>query len=66
MAQLVKLWGGTLVANLVGGWVLMWLVVHGLPGAAGARRSESARHFVDAPLDLESTCLAFLAGTPSR
>src|SRR5215218_4917104 len=24
--QLAELWGGTLVANLVGGWLVMWLV----------------------------------------
>ena len=30
-AQLGKLWAGTLVANLVGGWLVMWLVVHALP-----------------------------------
>src|SRR3712207_7794263 len=28
VAQLGKLWGGTLLGNLVGGWLLMWLVVH--------------------------------------
>src|SRR3954471_12801556 len=30
-AQLAKLWAGTLAGNLVGGWALMWLVVHALP-----------------------------------
>jgi formate-nitrite transporter family protein len=60
-AQLGKLWAGTLVANLVGGWLVMWLVVHGLPDL-GRTAVESARTFVDAPLDLESVCLALLAG----
>jgi formate/nitrite transporter FocA (FNT family) len=60
--QLGKLWGGTLVANLVGGWLVMWLVVHALPELGGTA-VESARTFVDAPLDLASVCLAFLAGT---
>src|SRR4051812_35894243 len=27
LLQLGKLWAGTLVANLVGGWLIMWLVV---------------------------------------
>ncbi len=60
--QLGKLWGGTLVANLVGGWLVMWLVVNALPDL-GATAVESAVHFVDAPLDLESICLAVLAGS---
>jgi formate/nitrite transporter FocA (FNT family) len=59
--QLGKLWGGTLAANLVGGWAVMWVVVHALPDL-GETAVESAREFVDAPLDLESLCLAFLAG----
>jgi formate-nitrite transporter family protein len=61
-AQLAKLWAGTLAANLVGGWLVMWVVVHALP-AVGATAVESARAFVDAPLDLQSICLAFLAGS---
>ena len=60
--QLGKLWFGTLVANLVGGWLVMWLVVHALP-ELGATAIESATTFVDAPLALESMCLAFLAGS---
>ncbi len=60
--QLAKLWGGTLLANLVGGWLVMWLMVHALP-ELGATAVESATHFVDAPLDLQSVCLALLAGS---
>jgi formate/nitrite transporter FocA (FNT family) len=61
LAQLGKLWAGTFVANLAGGWVVMWLVVHALP-ELGATAVESALTFVDAPLDLTSVCLALLAG----
>ncbi|MGY1631089.1 formate/nitrite transporter family protein [Geodermatophilus sp. SYSU D01186] len=61
VAQLGKLWAGTLVANLVGGWVVMWLVVHALP-ELGATAVESGRAFVDAPLDLRAVCLSLLAG----
>jgi formate/nitrite transporter FocA (FNT family) len=61
-AQLAKLWGGTLVANLVGGWLVMWLVVHAFP-QLGPTAVESGRHFVDAPLNLQSVCLALLAGS---
>ena len=60
--QLAKLWAGTLVANLVGGWLVMWLVVRALP-ELGATAVESAKTFVDAPLDLRSVCLALLAGS---
>jgi len=43
--QLVRLWGGTLVANLAGGWVFMWLVVQAFP-QWHATLSESAHHYV--------------------
>ncbi len=59
--QLARLWSGTLVANLVGGWLFMWLIVHAFP-ELGRTAVESATHFVDAPLDLQSACLAFVAG----
>ena len=61
VGQLGKLWAGTLVANLVGGWLVMWLVVHALP-ELGATAVESGRTFVEAPLDLRAVCLALLAG----
>jgi formate/nitrite transporter FocA (FNT family) len=57
-----RLWSGTLVANLVGGWLFMWLVAHGFPQLAPTM-VESARHFVESPLDLRAVCLAFLGGT---
>ena len=60
--QLAKLWAGTLVANLIGGWLVMWLVVHALP-ELGTTAVESSLEFVDAPLDLRAACLAFLAGS---
>ena len=62
VGQLAKLWIGTLVANLVGGWLVMWLVVHALP-ELGATAIAAATGFVDAPLDLQSVCLALLAGS---
>jgi formate/nitrite transporter FocA (FNT family) len=59
--QLGKLWGGTLIGNLVGGWLFMWLVVRGFPELRPTA-IESATHFVDSPLTLQSASLAFLAG----
>ena len=61
VTQLGKLWAGTLVGNLVGGWLLMWLVVRAFPDLR-ATAIESGTTFVSAPLDLESAALAFLAG----
>ncbi|WP_422746111.1 formate/nitrite transporter family protein [Mycobacterium sp. WMMD1722] len=60
-AQLLKLWSGTLVANLVGGWILMWLVMAAYP-KLHETTVESASHFVFAPLNLESVALALLGG----
>lgn len=60
--QLVKLWAGTLVSNLVGGWVFMWLVMHAFPEWRPTIE-ESARHFVDAPFTLQTVCLALLGGS---
>src|SRR3954454_17315101 len=59
--QLGKLWGGTLLGNLVGGWLFMWLGVHALPDLR-ATAVTSATAFVTSPLDLQSASLAFLAG----
>src|SRR4051812_21358130 len=60
--QLGKLWGGTLVANLVGGWLVTWLIMTGFPQLASTA-IESARPFVTAPLDPRAVCLALLAGS---
>ncbi|GAA2055735.1 formate/nitrite transporter family protein [Williamsia deligens] len=60
--DLVKLWVGTLSANLVGGWVIMVIVTQAFPEWSSTL-SESAHHFVDAPLDWQSVCLAVLGGS---
>ena len=60
--DLLKLWIGTLAANLVGGWVLMLIVVHAFPEWSSVL-AESAHHFVDAPLGWQSVCLAVLGGS---
>jgi formate/nitrite transporter FocA (FNT family) len=52
MSQLFKLWSGTLIANLVGGWVIMWLIIAALPELHD-QTVESASHFVTAPMSLE-------------
>lgn len=60
--QLVKLWAGTLAANLVGGWCFMWLVMRAFPEWAPTVTA-SARHFAEAPPTLQSFCLAILGGS---
>ena len=61
LPQLFKLWGGTMFANLVGGWVIMWLIMTGFP-ELHAQTIESATHFATAPLSGQSMALAVLGG----
>ncbi|TRW89047.1 formate/nitrite transporter family protein [Mycolicibacterium sp. 018/SC-01/001] len=61
VAQLMQLWAGTLAANLVGGWLIMWLVMTAFP-KLHAQTIGSAQHYVDAPLNAESIALALLGG----
>jgi formate/nitrite transporter FocA (FNT family) len=60
--QLAKLWGGTLVANLAGGWIFTLIVATAFP-QLGPTAIKSATVYVDAPLDWQSVCLALLAGS---
>jgi formate/nitrite transporter FocA (FNT family) len=59
--QLAKLWSGTLLANLAGGWLIMWLVVWGYP-SLHAQLVESATHFATAPINAETLSLSVLGG----
>ena len=62
IGQLAKLWGGTLLMNLVGGWVFMWLVVQAFPQWTPELET-AARHFVEAGFNWQSLCLAVLGGS---
>ncbi len=62
VGQLLKLWGGTLAANLAGGWVFMWLVVQAFPEWSETI-VESAAHFALAPLSVQTAALAILGGS---
>lgn len=62
IGQLFKLWGGTLVMNLVGGWVFMWIVVQAFPQWK-TELTTAALHFTDAGFTLQTVCLAILAGS---
>jgi formate-nitrite transporter family protein len=59
--QLLKLWGGTLLANLIGGWMIMWLIMTGFP-QLHAQTVESGTHFATAPLSAQTLALAVLGG----
>lgn len=59
--QLGKLWSGTLLMNLVGGWSIMWVVIAGFPELHDLT-IEAAAHFVESPLSLRTFALALLAG----
>ncbi len=61
LAQLGKLWSGTLLANLAGGWVLMWLIMTGFPKLR-AQTVELGTHYATAPLSAETFALAVLGG----
>ena len=61
IGQLLAFWSGTLVANLAGGWVLMWLIMLGFP-KLHEQTIESAEHFVTAPLSTETVALSLLGG----
>jgi formate/nitrite transporter FocA (FNT family) len=60
-AQLLKLWGGTLVANLVGGWLIMWLIITAFP-KLHSQTVEAATHYVTAPVSAETLSQAVLGG----
>lgn len=59
--QLVKLWAGTLIANLLGGAVMMAIIVAAFPDWH-ALLDETAHHFLDAPMSWEFVALALLGG----
>ncbi|MEV8267251.1 formate/nitrite transporter family protein [Microbacterium sp. NPDC076911] len=59
--QLVKLWTGTLIANLFGGWLMMLIIVTAFPEWHDLL-AETAHHFIDAPFDWQFVALAILGG----
>lgn len=62
LRDLARLWGVTLVANLVGGWIVMALVMTAFP-ELHETAVESARHFVEPGWTWRTLCLAILAGS---
>jgi formate/nitrite transporter FocA (FNT family) len=61
LGGLARLWAVTLVANLVGGWVVSWLIMEALP-ALHSTAVEAGTHYADLGINLRAFCLAVLAG----
>jgi formate/nitrite transporter FocA (FNT family) len=60
--QLGRLWAVTLVANLLGGWLFMWIIVTAFP-RFHQTLVDSAAHYLEGGLSPETAALAVLAGT---
>jgi len=59
---LLRLWSITLVANLLGGWAIAWLIVTGRPDLKETA-VEVSDHYFELGINLHSFVLAVLAGT---
>ncbi|GGG63607.1 formate transporter [Kocuria dechangensis] len=60
--QLVRLWAVTLVANLAGGWLFMWVVAAAFPDLEQTL-VETSLQYMEGGLTLETAALAVLAGS---
>jgi len=59
--MLLRLWAGTLVANLAGGWIFTWLIMRGYPQFDSTAIS-SGSYYVQLGFGLRSMSLAVLGG----
>ena len=59
--MLLRLWAGTLVANLAGGWIFTWLIIRGYP-QLHATAIEAGSHYVDLGIGMRSMALAVIGG----
>ena len=59
--MLIRLWSGTLVTNLLGGWVFTWLIMRGFPEWQSTA-IESGHHYVQLGLGMRAFALAILGG----
>jgi formate/nitrite transporter FocA (FNT family) len=59
--MLLRLWVGTLVANLAAGWVFTWLIMRGYPQFAQTA-IEAGHHYVQLGLGIKAFSLAVLGG----
>jgi formate/nitrite transporter FocA (FNT family) len=61
LLMLVRLWLSTLAMNLVGCWVMAWLIVTARPDLKAVIR-ETGRHYADLGVSVHSLALAVIAG----
>ncbi len=61
LRRLLRLWGGTFVCNLFAGWVLMWLIMAGLPQLHAVAIKAGTR-YVDYGLGWRAFAPALLGG----
>jgi formate/nitrite transporter FocA (FNT family) len=61
LRMLLRLWAGTLVGNLVAGWLVTWLILKGYPQIAPTA-VKAGSHYIDLGLGLKAFCLAVLGG----
>jgi formate/nitrite transporter FocA (FNT family) len=59
--MLLRLWSGTVVSNLVGGWLFTWLIMRGYPELR-ATAIEAGHYYVGLGIGLRSFCLAVIGG----
>jgi formate/nitrite transporter FocA (FNT family) len=59
--MLMRLWVGTLAANLAGGWVFTWLIMRGYPEWKDTA-FEAGHHYVQLGLGIKAFALAILGG----
>lgn len=62
LRMLLRLWIGTLVANLAGGWVFTYLIIQGFPQLADAA-VKAGGFYVELGLGVRAFALAVLGGT---
>lgn len=60
--NLGRLWGGTLVANLAGGWVITWLMMRAFPDLHETAVTAGTK-FATSGWTLQNLCLTVLAGS---
>lgn len=61
VSDLLRLWGVTMVMNLLGGWVTTWLIIQAFPELHQVA-AQTGNHFAALGITLRSFCLAVLAG----
>lgn len=62
LSELLRLWGGTLAMNLVGGWIIALLIMTSVPALDDAA-IEVARFFPELGIGWKSFALAVMGGT---